>query len=122
MQFNEYQEKSAGTAMYLNAITAKHPDLPIDVLHIMGLSYASLGLGECGEVQGKVKKIIRDCGGEITEHAKQEIGKELGDVLWYIAATCRELGLNMDDVAQQNIDKLLSRQERGVLTGNGDNR
>jgi NTP pyrophosphatase (non-canonical NTP hydrolase) len=89
---------------------------------ILGISYASLGLGESGEVQGKVKKIIRDSGGIITEDTKKEIGKEIGDILWYAAALCRELNLSLDEVAQQNIEKLFSRKERGVLTGNGDNR
>lgn len=122
MEFKEYQEKSASTAIYLNKIKEQYPDLDVNIMTILGISYASLGLGESGEVQRKVKKIIRDSGGIITEDAKKEIGKELGDILWYVAALCRELNLSMDDIAQQNIDKLLSRKERGVLTGNGDNR
>ena len=122
MTFNEYQAKASTTAMYLNKIKELNPDLPDDVLSILGLSYASLGLGESGEVQGKVKKIIRDSGGVITEEAKKEISKELGDILWYVSAVCGELGIEMDQVAEQNIEKLFSRKERGVITGNGDNR
>lgn len=110
MNFNEYQEAASETAIYPGKGT------------IIGLAYCALGLGESGEVQGKVKKVLRDTAGIITEETIQAIGKELGDQLWYIAQTAKELGLSMQDIAEQNIAKLKSRQERGVLTGNGDNR
>lgn len=122
MTFNEYQAKASTTAMYLNKIKELNPDLSENIQSILGLSYASLGLGEAGEVQGKIKKIIRDAGGKITDDNKKEISKELGDILWYISAMCGELGIEMDYVAEQNIEKLFSRKERGVITGNGDNR
>lgn len=122
MTFNDYQAKASTTAMYLNKIKELNPDLSESIKSILGLSYASLGLGEAGEVQGKVKKIIRDAGGNITDEVKKEISKELGDILWYISAMCGELGIEMDQVAEQNIEKLFSRKDRGVITGNGDNR
>jgi len=122
MDFNEYQKKAATTAIYLNKVKETFPNLKPEVLSVLGLSYASLGLGEAGEVQGKVKKIIRDAGGILTDDTKKEISKELGDILWYVAAICSELGISMNDVAEQNIEKLFSRKERGVITGNGDNR
>jgi len=59
---------------------------------------------------------------EILDEKKTEIGKELGDVLWYISQLATELGVDLDDVAQGNIDKLYSRMDRGVLQGSGDNR
>jgi hypothetical protein len=43
-------------------------------------------------------------------------------VLWYVAQVASELGLDLEEIAQQNLDKLLSRQQRGVLSGSGDNR
>ena len=85
--------------------------------------YPTLGLGgECGEVAEKVKKVIRDNGGVFTEEKKREIVKELGDVLWYIAALLSDLDVTMDEAGVGNIEKLYSRKERGVLNGNGDNR
>jgi NTP pyrophosphatase (non-canonical NTP hydrolase) len=122
MDFNDYQVSARTTALYMDKVKALYPDLPKPVVEMMGLSYVALGLGESGEVQGKVKKLIRDCGGEITDDKKKEIAKELGDILWYVANMTTELGMNLNDIAQENLDKLFSRKERGVLTGSGDNR
>lgn len=85
--------------------------------------YPSLGLcGEAGEVADKVKKIIRDKDGVITDEEKLEIAKEVGDVLWYVAVIAHDLGFTLQEVAQMNYDKLKSRQQRGMLGGSGDNR
>lgn len=89
---------------------------------VLGLAYTSLGLGEVGELQGKVKKILRDDDGVITPSKREAIAAELGDVLWYIAATATELGYFLSDIADANLDKLASRQKRGVIGGSGDNR
>lgn len=86
-------------------------------------SYPALGLvGEAGEVAEKIKKIIRDQDGELTDMNREEIAKELGDVLWYIAILSDEMGVTLDKVAEMNIYKLTSRKKRGVLSGSGDNR
>lgn len=69
-----------------------------------------------------MKKIIRDDGGSVSDSRKQALGKELGDVLWYVAQVATELGLELDQIAEGNLQKLLSRQRRGVLSGSGDDR
>lgn len=120
--FDEYQVEAEKTAIYLNKVKKIFPNLPKGVYKILGLAYVGNGLGEVGEIQGKIKKIIRDSGGIVSDEAKGEIMKEIGDVLWYIAAICKELGLNMGGIAEMNLKKLASRQERGVLEGSGDNR
>lgn len=82
-----------------------------------------LGLiGESGEFADKVKKIIRDKNGKLSDEDKAEIVKELGDVLWYVNSLAHLLGTNLSDVAEQNLAKLASRKARGVLGGKGDNR
>lgn len=82
-----------------------------------------LGLvGESGEIAEKFKKIIRDKNGELTEEAKTEIIKELGDVLWYITTIAHLLGSDLETVAKRNNEKLLSRKARGKISGSGDNR
>jgi NTP pyrophosphatase (non-canonical NTP hydrolase) len=50
------------------------------------------------------------------------MAKELGDVLWYVSQLASELGLELEQIAQGNLEKLLSRQRRGVLSGSGDER
>lgn len=109
MDFKEYQEKSRKTALY--------PDLGNNFV------YPTLGLsGEAGEVAEKIKKVIRDKGGIIDDNTREEIKKELGDVLWYVSQIASELKIELDDLAQLNIEKLHSRLERNMIHGDGDNR
>lgn len=82
--------------------------------------YPFLGLcGESGEVAELRKKAIRDSAGIIDS---EKLEKELGDVLWYINAIAKQNGLNLAEIAMENIKKLESRQARGKLQGSGDNR
>ena len=84
--------------------------------------YPTLGLtGEAGEVANKVKKLIRD-GYEKNKDYRTEISAELGDVLWYIAVLASDIGIELSDIATNNIIKLKDRQARGVIGGNGDTR
>jgi len=109
LDFNSYQQAAAQTAAY--------PDLGNNFI------YPTLGLvGEAGEVAEKIKKVLRDDDGQLSAEKKQELMKELGDVLWYLARLAAELGLELEQVAQRNLAKLTSRQERGKLGGSGDNR
>lgn len=109
MNFEEYQKKSR--------LTAKYPNVGDNYI------YPTLGLaGESGEVAEKIKKVIRDKNGFIDQETKESIGKELGDVLWYVSQLATELDLSLDEVAELNIHKLYSRMERGKLNGEGDNR
>ncbi|HYB24348.1 MAG TPA: nucleoside triphosphate pyrophosphohydrolase family protein, partial [Solirubrobacteraceae bacterium] len=73
------------------------------------LAYPALGLaGEAGEVAEHAKKAIRDDGGVVTEERRVAMAKELGDVLWYVSQLATELELDLDEIAQANLDKLLS--------------
>jgi len=85
--------------------------------------YPTLGLvNEAGEFAGKIKKIFRDKGGEISDEDRQALKGELGDVLWYLTQICTNLDLTLEEVAEANLDKLFSRLERGKIQGDGDNR
>jgi NTP pyrophosphatase (non-canonical NTP hydrolase) len=109
LTFSDYQQRTEDTARYPNV-----GHNPI---------YPTLGLaGEAGEVAEKVKKVLRDNAGEFDAEAVAAIQKELGDVLWYVARLAAELGLEMEQIAADNLDKLASRQARGTLAGSGDER
>jgi NTP pyrophosphatase (non-canonical NTP hydrolase) len=109
MDFTEYQTKSRFTAQY--------PAIGHAIV------YPTLGLvNEAGEFAGKIKKVFRDKDGEITPETREALKAELGDVLWYLAQTCTELGVSLDEVAESNLTKLLDRQARGKIQGDGDNR
>jgi len=109
MNFEEYQKVSRETAVY--------PDKGDNFIYpVLGLA------GESGEVAEKIKKVLRDNNGIIDKERKEKIEKELGDVLWYLAQIATELGLSLDEIASNNIQKLKSRKKRNKLHGSGDNR
>ena len=109
MNFKDYQQKAKHTA--------KYPVIG------QGVIYPTLGLAnEAGEVAGKIKKIFRDKEGMITDSDREALKAELGDVLWYLSQVATELNLVLDDIAEYNIAKLLDRQARGKIQGEGDNR
>jgi NTP pyrophosphatase (non-canonical NTP hydrolase) len=109
LDFARYQDEAAVTG---GAVRGDHP-----------IVYPTLGLAnEAGEVAGKVKKIFRDRGGVVTDDDRAALTLELGDVLWYMAELCTQLGISLEDVAASNIEKLRGRQARGTLLGSGDDR
>lgn len=122
LNFTSYQKMAHTTALYLDGVKKENPQLGSNILDMLAISYVGLGLGEAGEVQNKLKKIIRDKNGIITDEVKIDIKKELGDILWYVAEMSTILGLDMTDVAQANINKLFKRKDEGKLQGSGDNR
>jgi NTP pyrophosphatase (non-canonical NTP hydrolase) len=108
--FDEYQTAAMCTAEYPNRLS--------------NLVYPAMGVaGEAGEFCDKVKKMWRNTG-EMSVHTSDrlEMVKELGDVLWYIAACAAEMDIPLSEVAQININKLLDRRARGVIKSEGDNR
>lgn len=52
----------------------------------------------------------------------KDLQKELGDVMWQLNGLMSVLGLNAEDIAQQNLDKLADRKKRDQIDGDGDNR
>lgn len=109
MEMNAYQQAARKTAIY--------PNLGQNFI------YPTLGLtGEAGEVAEKIKKIIRDGNMAMTDEKRQEIAKELGDVMWYVSQLAAECNLSLEDIAQGNLEKLQKRQQQGTLHGSGDNR
>lgn len=125
--FDEYQRRTQDTAVYPGQGS------------FGGALYAAMALNEeAGEVAGKVAKFIRKSSGwdeligygngsdPYTEPYPEElvlaVSKELGDVLYQAARVAEEFGLNLSDVATENIDRLADRKRRDVIIGEGDNR
>lgn len=102
--FDDYQEHASHTAIYPDAVKIAYP--------MLGMA------SEAGEVLGKFKKNLRDG----TPVDREALAAELGDVLWYISAIATDLKISLGYIATTNLDKLVSRKERGVLGGSGDNR
>lgn len=104
MDATEYQSAAADTAV--------HPDGDEAIL------YLALGLaGEAGEVADLVKKWRRghSATGELDDAKLDNVPEEVGDVIWYAARLCDELGYDFDDVLENNIAKLTDRQDTGSL-------
>jgi len=114
MMVNEYQVQARTTAIYPKAAAVLYPAL--------GLA------GEAGELCNKIKKLVRDAENfpiqneKIPDELRAKLVGEIGDTLWYLANLAADLGCNLGMIAEANIKKLASRQERGVLKGDGDNR
>ena len=109
MHLNDYQ-----TAALRTAAPRDHTN---EVFHLL------LGLcGEAGEIAEKAKKIVRDQSSDFSKIDTDDLAKELGDVLWYVAVLADHFDITLDDIGAKNIAKLASRQQRGVIIGSGDDR
>ena len=112
-----YLTEARKTAIYT------HPDYPLGAL-----------VEEVGEVFGKVSKRGRKAGiplfqvidqikyDEAPDGLREEVEKEMGDVLWQWAVLCNALCMSPNHIAEENLFKLQDRQQRNVLNGEGDNR
>lgn len=113
MNFDEYQRRAA--KYDLAKATADLKDVGF-IEKVLGL------VGEAGETADKIKKLIRDKDGVVSDEDKELVTKELGDTLWYIASVARYLGVPLSEVASGNIDKLENRYQRNKIHGEGDKR
>lgn len=67
-----------------------------------------LGLaGEAATLQTEFKKRLRD--GDAHARFSEQVGEELGDVLWYVANIAHKVGLSLGEIAQKNLDKTRAR-------------
>lgn len=120
MEINEYQQKAMSTCMD----------------SCDNFAYMMLNLvGEVGEFSSKIAKAIRKekkvihsselCThiaaiGEHDDEFRAELKKEAGDILWQLAGLCHVMEWDLEDVAQENLDKLAARKAAGTIDGNGD--
>lgn len=76
------------------------------------LQLSSFTLGLCGE-SGEVADIVKKYVGHNQDLDTDDLTKELGDILWYLAAVSSTLGLSLNDIARVNIKKLSTRHPTG---------
>lgn len=106
MDLNEYQNKATRTA---------NTDLPRE----MQIATFALGLaGESGEVADLLKKHL----GHGHPLDREKLVKELGDVLWYVAALADVYGIELGAVAETNLAKLRARYPDGFSSERSRNR
>lgn len=115
LTFNEYQDGANGTNL------AVHPTgSTVEIVRI------ALGVpDEAGELAGALKKYLREDFGpvgspEALQELRSRVQSEMGDVFWYLAVLCTELGLSMEHIARRNLIKLKARQAKGTLQGDGE--
>lgn len=117
LSLHDYDAAARATAIFPDNVRLLYEDGRVCAL------YPFFGLvGEVGEVMEKLKKIMRDNDGIISEKHRLTIANELGDVLWYISACAHELNTNLERVAAFNLYKLEDRARRNKLQGSGDDR
>ena len=106
LDFNTYQQLARETAnMTLGSFDRK-------INWCLGLA------GETGELVDMVKKALYH-GHALDE---QEMTKELGDVVWYVANLAKEYGIELLDVVRANIKKLHKRYPKGFSEKDSINR
>lgn len=114
MRFDVYQERAYETAVYPWEVKVLYPALLLSE--------------EAGEVIGKISKLMRVQGSEWRDTAlgdpntRGDLIKEMGDVLWALSALAEDLGMDLSEVAEENLRKLAARKARGTIAGSGDNR
>lgn len=111
--FDPYQLATGDTAIYPGANEGTFE----------AINYCLVGAaGEIGEIMNKWGKIIRDNDSVIDYKQRKDMGKEIGDVFWFLTRAADELGIPVEVILNENLAKLRSRKDRGVLSGSGDNR
>lgn len=84
------------------------PDINVPLLLTAALGLAA----ETGEFCEIPKKMYFQ-GKPLTEENVFHMKRELGDVMWYWINACRALGLNPNDVIEENVNKLKARYPGG---------
>lgn len=111
MNASEYQKQALRTFKGRVDFDVSPEDQSI-IWHALGL------VGEAGEIAEHVKK------GVLHQHGldRDKMFKELGDVCWYLAALCSNLGVDLGDVMNANIEKLRIRYPEGFSSKDSINR
>ena len=104
-------------------------DLNFQTYQQQATTYASYGntnypyfalVEEVGEFCGKIAKNMR--GDRNAEETKALMRKEAGDILWNLSEICSLNGWSLQEIAQENLNKLADRAAHDKIKGDGDTR
>lgn len=99
MDFQEYQKRALQTDQV--PVTEDNNEIMYKVVPLLGLA------GETGELLSEYKKQLRD--GDAHLLFKDRVTEELGDLLWYIANVASKFELNLNEIAEVNLEKVQDR-------------
>lgn len=128
--FDTYEQLTNKTAIYQKSIDDYVDELEIpddnkkaDLKNLLGAIYEILGItGEAGELANKMKKVLRDNYGKLTEETMKNLSDENGDVTWYNARIFKRFKSSFQKGVESNIAKLINRAMSNTIKGSGDNR
>jgi NTP pyrophosphatase (non-canonical NTP hydrolase) len=106
---NRLDRLDANYEVFAPTAIAEHgPDINVPLLITAGFGLGSEG----GEFQEIVKKLLFQ-GKPLNDETVFHMKRELGDIIWYWANACRSLGLDPNDVIDENVRKLEARYPGG---------
>ena len=95
LTFREYQRVASRTDQ-----TPGH-SLESIIVPLLGLA------GEAGSLLSEYKKWIRE--GDRYKPFTDQVAEEIGDMLWYLASISQKAGLDLQEIAEENLAKLHDR-------------
>lgn len=95
MDFSEYQKQAQKTDQ------VPRPKENAIIVPLLGL------VGEAGELLSEYKKYLRD--GEAHKLFKERVAEELGDLLWYLANLSSKFDIDLEEIAEGNLQKCRDR-------------
>lgn len=95
LTFRDYQKQ----AILTNRVQGG--DLPSIIVPLLGLA------GEAGSLLSEYKKWMRE--GDRYRPFTDQVAEEIGDILWYLANIADHEGLDLQEVAEENLAKIADR-------------
>jgi len=74
------------------------------------------------KITSHLKKSILGNNGELFDKYHDDIETSISAIYSIVSFVCKEFNSSIEDCHERNLNKLLSRKERNVIVGDGDNR
>jgi len=103
LTFREYQREASRSAQNIS------DDLEAMMVPLLGLA------GEAGSLLTEYKKWLRE--GNRYKPFTDQVAEEIGDILWYLADISEKAGLDLQEIAEENLAKLHDRWSPTIQEG-----